>query len=755
MARYHRIVRAPHAPGRMAIGALAIGLWHLVPPCQGQVPGTPLQVIITAPQLGPDSMLTTSDTSLCIQGRVVGGGGPTLLLIDNRPVPFDTVGRFSTRVDLPVGEKVIFIGVADRAGGFTRARFSMVRADPRRAPNASGNVPWIADQGDVLTWNSRLPKIYALIVGISNYVNDPSIDLKFAAKDAEEYKRFLTSTHGGRLAEENVRFLTDKEATRNNILGQMLELLRDAEEEDVFLLYFSGHGTIVDAGKDLCLVTSDAHTNSEEALRATGLLQSDVLRYVEHARPRKKVLIIDACHSGMMASIGRKGIPENSNTVLQQMAMADPTLTILTSSSDNEESYEDESLEGGHGIYSYYLIKGLQGDADASGDSIVTVHELHRYVSFNTAERALTVFKTSQRPDRLCEACNDFPLSVVGNYNIDDPRHMRSVSTNVAIDDRTTLEDVTYSNALGDKITFFNYGGSGGRTSVAGRIQGELIQGRGRIERNSIIFNDKDSRNRTRKCRIELDPDWGKLNISLWTNSGTFHDRELGRDGPGSTQFIPEGRYSGPQGEDYLTIHGRATSDKFPVTGVLDGMVFQATLSSTRSTGFMEVRQYGDQYEQERIGRFMINEDGSALVGYVIHADGSTSDLVLHRTPDQRPFDPEGRVYRDPLSTDSIGFYELQRPSSKWDHFDHINFSGSVGNEFIQCSSNITEDVLSFRNKTDSRRFIPGQLILKDGGRTLYGKVEFNSRRLLPFGKKRLLPFGRKKIALIRMQLVE
>ncbi|MCB9194312.1 MAG: hypothetical protein H6597_07235, partial [Flavobacteriales bacterium] len=77
------------------------------------------------------------------------------------------------------------------------------------------------------------------------------------------------------------------------------------------------------------------------------------------------------------------------------------------------------------------------------------------------------------------------------------------------------------------------------------------------------------------------------------------------------------------------------------------------------------------------------------------------------------------------------------------------------GNEFIQCSSNITEDVLSFHNKTDSRRFIPGQLILKDGGKTLYGKVEFNSRRLLPFGKKRLLPFGRKKTALIRMQLVE
>ena len=58
----------------------------------------------------------------------------------------------------------------------------------------------------------------------------------------------------------------------------------------------------------------------------------------------------------------------------------------LTASRDRERSFESPDWGGGHGIFTYYVVRGLEGEADENRDGIVTADELAEYVRRNVRE---------------------------------------------------------------------------------------------------------------------------------------------------------------------------------------------------------------------------------------------------------------------------------------------------------------------------------------------------------------------------------
>ena len=50
--------------------------------------------------------------------------------------------------------------------------------------------------------------------------------------------------------------------------------------------------------------------------------------------------------------------------------------------------------EAKHGLFSYYLMKGMEGPADANKDKQITTGELHRYVLANVSR-----FQQNQTPE--------------------------------------------------------------------------------------------------------------------------------------------------------------------------------------------------------------------------------------------------------------------------------------------------------------------------------------------------------------------
>ena len=93
------------------------------------------------------------------------------------------------------------------------------------------------------------------------------------------------------------------------------------------------------------------------------------------------VFIVDSCYSG--ASGGRTvsvtGIRATLSDAFLDRIAGGKGRIILTASGANEVSCEDDELN--HGVFTYYLLEGLSGQADADGNGAVTVDEAYVYVS--------------------------------------------------------------------------------------------------------------------------------------------------------------------------------------------------------------------------------------------------------------------------------------------------------------------------------------------------------------------------------------
>jgi len=118
-------------------------------------------------------------------------------------------------------------------------------------------------------------------------------------------------------------------------------------------------------------------------LYASALPMREVSHIFYRIHSERLIFIADSCYSG--ASGGRtirvSGIRANiSDAFLDRITVGKGTI-IMTASSANEVSTEDENLQ--HGVFTYYLLEGLKGPADADIDGLITVDEAYRYVSTN------------------------------------------------------------------------------------------------------------------------------------------------------------------------------------------------------------------------------------------------------------------------------------------------------------------------------------------------------------------------------------
>jgi len=66
---------------------------------------------------------------------------------------------------------------------------------------------------------------------------------------------------------------------------------------------------------------------------------------------------------------------------MQQLTTVRDTVAVITASDDQQLSREDRVWRGGHGVFTYYIIRGLEGEADFNKDNTVTLGELIPYVS--------------------------------------------------------------------------------------------------------------------------------------------------------------------------------------------------------------------------------------------------------------------------------------------------------------------------------------------------------------------------------------
>jgi len=235
-----------------------------------------------------------------------------------------------------------------------------------------------------------IPRSYALVVGIAVY-QDPKVPkLLYSEHDAQSIFDVLISPEGGNFHRENVHLLIGPKATLANLRHELEDWLpAQAKDGDRVLIYFAGHGFLFGGHGYLAPYDIDI---GHHRIEQTGYPMDDLGKTIGgKIRAKDKILLTDSCHSGAIR-------PEDSQDINHTLIELDKSLFSLTASRDREVSYEGENWGGGHGIFTYFVVRGLEGEADENGDGIVNADELQDYVRRNVREATREARQGPQNP---------------------------------------------------------------------------------------------------------------------------------------------------------------------------------------------------------------------------------------------------------------------------------------------------------------------------------------------------------------------
>ena len=243
-------------------------------------------------------------------------------------------------------------------------------------------------------------KVYAVIVGVAKYNHIES--LQYSDNDAFKVYAHMKSPEGGALPEKQIAVLIDDEASKDNIVEAMENMFSRADANDLIMFYFSGHGR---AG---AFAAYDGDNPSDAAL-----YHSDVIEIMKNSEAKHKIVFADACHSGSLKSSSKSTPVSEIIAGYYESLDNSPGGTgtaILVSSKAEEKSQESSGTR--QGVFSYYLIKGLRGEADTDEDMIVSLEELYKFVRINTMKYT----NNFQTPTLNGSGYDpDMPLSIVRN----------------------------------------------------------------------------------------------------------------------------------------------------------------------------------------------------------------------------------------------------------------------------------------------------------------------------------------------------
>jgi uncharacterized caspase-like protein len=118
----------------------------------------------------------------------------------------------------------------------------------------------------------------------------------------------------------------------------------------------------------------------------TAVLQSEINAALQAAKPQSVTLFLDSCYSGL-AKTGETLVASARPVVLTSAQNAFPAeFTVISAAQQDQISSSNEELK--HGIFSYFLMRGMEGDADENRDGRITVGEMHGYLKDQVMRQA-------------------------------------------------------------------------------------------------------------------------------------------------------------------------------------------------------------------------------------------------------------------------------------------------------------------------------------------------------------------------------
>ncbi|MBN2018999.1 MAG: caspase family protein [Sedimentisphaerales bacterium] len=284
--------------------------------------------------------------------------------------------------------------------------------------------------GDIgQTLSDDVINCYAVVVGIADYKD--ITDLQYCDNDAREVGNALYAL--GNWKKENIIVLVNSAATKENIQAAFQDMADAADENDICLFFFSGHGS---AGPDVepfdesddydeFLCTYDSLPDSYD----NDISDDEFSDWFDALRTDKYAVFLDACHSGgqikgltsaidigavkgLGTNVPQKGdgFAADFTRVLGVKDLDDNGRgVVITACDDDETSLESVLLR--NGVFSYYLIEALRGAADSDFDFSISAEECYEYLK----PRALA-FNPDQHAQIYDAFTGELELSITNSF---------------------------------------------------------------------------------------------------------------------------------------------------------------------------------------------------------------------------------------------------------------------------------------------------------------------------------------------------
>jgi hypothetical protein len=209
---------------------------------------------------------------------------------------------------------------------------------------------------------------FALVIGNTEYIDPGLAQLTAPGMDTEDFARVLK--HPDICAFDQVTiFMNQLSSTVTEAIDAFFD---QKKPDDLLVLYFSGHGVKDELGSLYLAVTNTFRSR----LRSTAVRSDYIREAMDQSRSKRQVVILDCCNSGAFPQGTKTETGMGMVSALQGYGRF-----VLTASDATQFAWEGDKAIGAtqNSLFTHFLVKGLEGEADRDSDGNITVDELYDY----------------------------------------------------------------------------------------------------------------------------------------------------------------------------------------------------------------------------------------------------------------------------------------------------------------------------------------------------------------------------------------
>lgn len=327
---------------------------------------------------------------------VMGNGSTAKLLIERGADVDDAIGylRSVDKQKYTLGAQLIeTISGKDAA----QRKIASVPAMPlpKPYPEVSGTLKSDVDEIPSIKAKAKPNKnAYAIVIGIEQYRQKlPKAD--FAMSDARLVSEYLSKMMG--YPEENIVTLTNENATKSDFEKYFEKWLsNNAEKDSTVFVYYSGHGAPNPKTGDAYLVPYDGDPSF---ISETGYSLKRMYDALGKLPAKEIIVVLDSCFSG---AGGRSVLAKGARPLvmnLQDNAVLSKNITILSASSGDQISSTYD--EKGHGLFTYFMLKGIKNEDVVNPDGSIKMDDLFGYIKPQVERIARRQYNSEQSPQLI------------------------------------------------------------------------------------------------------------------------------------------------------------------------------------------------------------------------------------------------------------------------------------------------------------------------------------------------------------------